>query len=93
MLGRSVHTIRENTEALVVASKENGLEVNTNKTKDMFMSQDQNAGWSHSIKINNSSFKMVEEIKYLGTTLMNQNSIQEEIKSKLKSGNASYHSV
>jgi len=33
MLGRSVHTIRENTEALVVASKENGLEVNADKTK------------------------------------------------------------
>ena len=35
----------------------------------------------------------MEEFKYLGTTLTNQNSIQEEIKSRLKSGNASYHSV
>jgi hypothetical protein len=35
----------------------------------------------------------VEQFKYLGTTLMNQISIQEEIKSKLKSGNAWYHSV
>jgi hypothetical protein len=35
----------------------------------------------------------VEEFKYLGTNLTNQNSIQEEIKSKLKSGNACYHSV
>jgi len=35
----------------------------------------------------------VEEFKYLGTTLTNQNSIQEEIKSRFKSGNASYHSV
>jgi len=31
--------------------------------------------------------------KYLGTILTNQNSIQEEIKSRLKSGNACYHSV
>ena len=31
--------------------------------------------------------------KYLGTTLTNRNSINEEIKSRLKSGNASYHSV
>jgi len=37
--------------------------------------------------------KRVEEFKYLGTTLTNQNSIQEEIKSRLKSGNACYHSV
>jgi hypothetical protein len=36
---------------------------------------------------------MVEEFKYLGTTLTTKNSIQEEIKSKLKSGNAFYHSV
>jgi len=35
----------------------------------------------------------VEEFKYLGTTLTNQNSIAEEIKSRLKSGNACYNSV
>jgi len=35
----------------------------------------------------------VEEFKYLGTNVTNQNSIQEEIKSRLKSGNACYHSV
>jgi hypothetical protein len=57
------------------------------------MSREQNAGQSHYIKIDNSSFEMVEELKYLGTTLTNQNSIQEEMKSRLKSGNACYHSV
>ena len=40
-----------------------------------------------------SSFERAEEFKYLGTTLTSQNSIQEEIKSRLKSGNACYHSV
>ena len=35
----------------------------------------------------------MEEFKYLGTTLTSQNSIQEQIKSRLKSGNASYRSV
>ena len=35
----------------------------------------------------------MEEFKYLGTTLTNQNSIQEEIKSRLKLGNAYYYSV
>ena len=35
----------------------------------------------------------MEEFKYLGTTLTNQNSIPEEIKSRLRSGNACYHSV
>ena len=41
----------------------------------------------------NSSFEREEEFKYLETTLTNQNSIQEEIKSRLKLGNAYYHSV
>jgi len=40
-----------------------------------------------------NSFERVEEFKYLGTNLTNQNSIQEEIKSRLKSGNACYHSA
>jgi len=39
------------------------------------MSRDQNAGESHSMKIDNSSFERVEEFKYLGTTLTNQNTI------------------
>jgi hypothetical protein len=34
-----------------------------------------------------------EQFRYLGTTLTNRNSIQEEIKSSSKSGNACYHSV
>jgi len=48
---------------------------------------------SHNIKTNNSSFERVEDLKRLGITLTNQNSIQEGIKSRLKSGNACYHSV
>jgi hypothetical protein len=63
------------------------------KTKYMVVSRDQNAGRSQNIKTDNSSFERVEEFKYLGTTLTYQNSIQEEIKVKLKSGNACYHSV
>jgi len=43
------------------------------------------------MKIDNSSFERVEQFKHLGTTLTNQNSIKEEIKSRLKSGNACYH--
>ena len=70
-----------------------GLEVNADKTKYMVISRDQNAGRSHNMKIDNSSFESLEGFKYLGTTLTNQNSIQEEIKSRLKSGNAGYHSV
>jgi hypothetical protein len=93
ILGGSVHTVKKNAEALVVAAKEIGLEVNADKTKYMIMSRDQNTGRSHGMKIDNSSIERVEEFKYLGTTLTNQNSIQEEIKSGLKFGNACYYSV
>ena len=44
------------------------------------MSQDQNAGRSHSLKTDNGSFEGLELFKCLGTTLTNQNSIQEEIR-------------
>jgi hypothetical protein len=57
------------------------------------MSRDQNAGQNHSVRTDNITFERVEEFKYLGTTLTNQNSIREEIKSRLKLGNACYHSV
>jgi len=93
ILGGSVLTIKENPEALVVASKEIGQEVNAEKTKYMVMSQDQNAGRSQNIKNDNNFFERVEEFKYLATTLTSQNSIQEEMNSRLKSGNACYHSV
>ena len=57
------------------------------------MSPDQNAGRSHDIKIDTSSFERVDDIKYLGKTLAYQNSIQEQIKSRVQSGNACYDSV
>jgi hypothetical protein len=50
----------------------------------MLMSQDQNAGQNHNVQIDNKPFKRVEQFKYLGTTLKNQNYIQKEIKSRLK---------
>ena len=59
----------------------------------MVMSRDRNAGRGYSVKTDNSSIEKVEEFKYLETTLTDQNSIQEETKSRLKLGNACYHSV
>jgi predicted transcriptional regulator len=85
--------MKKNRETLVVASKEIGLEVNGNPTKYMVKFWDQNAGQSHNVKIDNRSFGRVKEFKYLGTTLTYQNSIQEEIKNRFKSGNACCHSV
>ena len=89
VLGRSLHTIQEKVEALVEDSKEIELEVIAEKSNYMVMSRDQNAGRSQNMKIKNGSFEKVEELKYMGKPLTNRNSIQNEIKSRLNSANAS----
>ena len=66
--------LKKNRDASIVASKERGLEVNADKTKYMIMSRDQNAGKSQNINNDNSTFERVEDFKYLGTNLTNQNS-------------------
>ena len=91
ILGGSTHTLKENAEALVAATREIGLEVSADKTKYMVISRDQNVGRIQSVRIDNSNFESVQEFKYLGTTLTNQNYVAEEIKSRLRSDNACYH--
>ena len=59
----------------------------------MVLSRDQNAVKNHNIKTDNKFFERVEHFKYLRTTPINQKSIQNEINSRLESGNACYHSV
>jgi len=92
-LGGSKQTIKKHTEALVLTSKETGIEVNAEKTLYMVTSPDQNAGQNRNIKIYDKSSERVEQFRYFRTTVMNKNSVQEEITSRLKSGNACYHSV
>jgi hypothetical protein len=59
----------------------------------MLLSRHPNAGQNHDIKIANRSFENIAQFKYLGTTVTNQNFIQEEIKRRLNLGNACYHSA
>jgi hypothetical protein len=68
-LGKKARTAKENVKALVLATKEIGLEVNADKTEYVVMSRDQNAGRNHSMKTDNSSFEWLGEFKYLETTL------------------------
>jgi hypothetical protein len=85
--------IKKNTESLIDASKEIDLEINVGKTKYMLLSRHQNVAQNRDIKIANRSFENASQFKYLGTTVTNQNLIQEELKRRLNSGNACYHSV
>jgi hypothetical protein len=96
LLGDNIDTIKKNTETLIDANKEVDLEVNTKKTKHVCMCCclcHQNAGQNHDIKITNRFFGNVAQFRYLGTTVTNQNLIQEEIKRNQNLGNACYHSV
>jgi hypothetical protein len=90
LLGDSVSTIKENTETLLEASRDIGLEINAEKTKYMIISCHLNSGQNHNIRIANESFENVATFKYLGTTLANRNDIHDEIKSRLNLGNACY---
>jgi hypothetical protein len=76
-----------------VSSRDDGLEINVEKTKYMIMSCHQNSGQNQNIRIANESFENVAKFKFLGMTVTNQNDIYDEIKSRLNSGNACYHSV
>jgi hypothetical protein len=59
----------------------------------MSLSRHQNAGQNYDIKLSSRSFENVAQIEYLVKTVKNQNVIQEEIKRRLNSGNACYHTV
>jgi hypothetical protein len=89
----NIDTIDKNTETLIGASKEVGLEINVEKTKYVLLSRHQNAGQNRDIELANRSFENVSQFKYLGTAVTNQNLIQEETKRILSSGNACYHLV
>jgi hypothetical protein len=93
LLGDNIDTIKKNTDILIDARKEVGLEINIGKTKYILLSRHQNVGHNRDIKIAIRSFENVSEFKYLGTTVKNQNFIHEKIKKRLNSGNACYHSV
>jgi hypothetical protein len=67
--------------------------LNSDKTKYLLTSHCKKVGQKRSIKIANRSFEGAAKFKYLGTTLTNQNCMQEEIKSRLNSENACYLSV
>jgi hypothetical protein len=93
LLGDNICTINKNTETLTDASWEVDLEMKNEKTMYMSLSRHQNVGQNHDIKIANRSLENVSHFKCLGTIIINQSLIQEEIKRGLNYCNACYHSA
>jgi hypothetical protein len=93
LLGDSINTIKENTETILEANRDVGIEINAEKTKYMIRSHHPNSGQIQNIRTVNESFENIAKFKYLVTTLTNQNDIHDEIKSRLNLGNACYYSV
>jgi hypothetical protein len=72
LLGDNIDTIEKNTETLIDASKEVGIEINVEKTKYVLLSCYQNAAQNRDIKIGNRPFENVSQFKYFGMTVRNQ---------------------
>ena len=92
MLGENLQTVRENTQIFIKASNIS-LEVNSEKTKYMITSCQQNAVQNQNIVIQYLSFEKVEKFIYLGVTVTNTNDVREEIKLRINMGNACYYSL
>jgi hypothetical protein len=60
----SIESIKKNTQTLIDAGKEVGLEVNTEKTKYMLLSRQQNGGQNHDKKVGNRCFENMEQFRY-----------------------------
>jgi hypothetical protein len=66
LLGDNIDTIKKNTEILIDASKEVGLEINVEKTKYMLLSCHQNVGQNQDIKVANRSFGNASTVQIFG---------------------------
>jgi hypothetical protein len=80
ILGDNRATIKKNTQILIDASKEVGLEINTEKTNYMWPSRHQNAGQNYCIKIGNRWFENVAQFRYLGMTVRNEKSFRRKLR-------------
>jgi hypothetical protein len=78
--GEDKNKKKENTEALLQASRAIYIEVNSEETKCIVMSRHQNAEQNHNLLFLNKFFENMVKFKYTRTTVTHKNCIHEEIK-------------
>ena len=86
-------TIEINADVLINSCEDISLSINTGKTKYMEMGRHRGMISNANIKISSHSYEIGKTFKYLGSLLTNQNSIQDEVKSRHNTGNSCYYSV
>jgi hypothetical protein len=93
LLGDNIDTVKKNMETVIDDSKEFCLEINVDKTEYMMLSRLQNVGQNRRKTNSKQMIRKCVTVQIFGATVTNPNLIQEEIKRRLNSGNACYHSV
>jgi hypothetical protein len=84
---KHIYISKNKTEALLSASKDVDLEVNTEKTNHMLMSHHQNTGQNHNIKADNRLSENVGTFLYFRMIVTDQRCIHKKFKSRLNLGN------
>ena len=93
LIGKSKKDITQSFIELEDASIKAGLEINTQKTKYMYTSTSkEEAQTENVIKVRNHNFEKVNNFKYLGATITENNEILAEIKERITAGNKAYYS-
>ena len=84
LIGGDIRTIERNAKVSLNASKDIGLAVDRGKTKYMEIGHHRGMIANEHIRIDSNSYEIMKSFKYLDSLVTYQNSIQEEIKCKLK---------
>uniref|UniRef100_A0A2S2PC31 Reverse transcriptase domain-containing protein n=1 Tax=Schizaphis graminum TaxID=13262 RepID=A0A2S2PC31_SCHGA len=90
-MAESKDKLKEQSKKLINAAKRVGLEINAEKTEYMVVQRHEQIGCRNAVlEVENYKFKRVQQFKYLGTLITQQNEIDTEIKARIQAANKCY---